>query len=973
MKKFLILMLFLAQHIVFSQSVVINEVMSSNSSTIYDEDGDASDWLELYNSSLGQVDISGYYLSDDSLDIKKWQFGNAVMESGDHLIIFASNKNMKNIYWHTNFKISASGEEVILSDSSGTIIDRVYVPASLSDVSYGRISDGATSWIFQEPSPGSANTGKEIQDFSDSVSVSLPGGFYPSAVSVELSADTSNIYYTLDGSDPDTTSLKYTDPINISETTVLKAISKRANHLASPTMYESYFINEETDLPVISLITDPNNLFDPDSGIYTNYTMDWERAAHVEFFDDDKNLGFSENCGIEIFGNQSAEWPQKSISVKFKDPYNSSSLEYPLFPGFWLTTFKSFVLRNAGNDFQYTHIRDAVMQALVKDLDIDYQEYRPATSFINGEYWGIYNIREKINEHYIANRHGVDPDNIDMLENNMEVVHGDSLSYQKLIDYISTNDMTTDAAYAYIDSVIDLNECLLYFASQVYYDNLDWPGTNIKFWRERSASGKWRWLLFGTEFGFGLYAHGAWEDHVAFTFSPVETRYSNPPWSTLLQRKLVENPTIRNRFINQIADLLNTNFKSERVTEIINKIADHISSEITKHRARWSISGENLDKMTTFAEDRPAYMRDHLRNYFSCGENGTLTINATTGGSVQLNTLNLETSNMPFSGIYFQDNEVHLKAIPVSGSKFVGWSGDVTSSDDSISLSVTNSTNIQANFSVDSSTAGEIVINEINYNSADDFDPGDWIELFNTTNKPVDISGWYYSDSDDNHKFYFPEETIIDSSGYLVVVENDSAFTSLFPDVQNYIGETGFGLSGSGEFMKLVDDKEQIVDSLTYDDKLPWPVEADGEGATLELIDAYSDNSIGENWQASTGHGTPGMANSVIIPTAENENSKVPKEFFLLQNYPNPFNPVTTISYDLPTAGQVSLKVYDILGKEIAELVNEEKTVGRYSVKWDASKFASGMYFYRISVSARLSQDGQTGNFIQTKKMILIK
>src|SRR3972149_2120634 len=146
------------------------------------------------------------------------------------------------------------------------------------------------------------------------------------------------------------------------------------------------------------------------------------------------------------------------------------------------------------------------MQTLVKDLDIDYLEYRPATSFINGEYWGIYNIREKINEHYIANRHGVDPDNIDLLENNMKVIQGDSL--------------------------IDLDECILYFAAQAYYDNLDCPGTNIKFWRERSASGKWRWILFGVEFGFGLYAHGPWEDHIAFMFSPVETRYSNPPWAT---------------------------------------------------------------------------------------------------------------------------------------------------------------------------------------------------------------------------------------------------------------------------------------------------------------------------------------------------------------------------------------------------------------------------------------------------------
>jgi len=497
MNKFLLLILFVTPYFIFPQGIMINEIMSSNHSTIFDEYGEASDWIELYNNSSLQINLEGYFLSDDSLNINKWRFGNAIIEPGEYLIVFASDKDTNIQYWHTNFKLNASGEKIILSDTSSSIIDQVDIPASISDVSYARISDGSLPWVFQDPSPDSENIGAEIMGYADSVSVSLPGGFYSSSVSVELTAGASEIFYTLDGSDPDSGSLKYSGQININETTVLKAISKKEKHLLSPTIYRSYFIDVDTDLPVISLISDPYNLFDPDSGIYTYYTMDWERPAHVEFFEDDKSLGFSENCGIEIYGSQSAEWPQKSITVKFKNDYGVSNIEYPLFPDFDVTTFKAFVLRNAGNDFQYTHIRDAVMQTLVKDLDIDYLEYRPATSFINGEYWGIYNIREKINEHYIANRHGVDPDNIDLLENNMTVIQGDSLSYRQLIDYISTNDMTTDAAYAYLDSVIDLDECILYLAAQSYYDNMDWPGTNIKFWRERSTPGKWRWILFG--------------------------------------------------------------------------------------------------------------------------------------------------------------------------------------------------------------------------------------------------------------------------------------------------------------------------------------------------------------------------------------------------------------------------------------------------------------------------------------------
>ncbi len=983
MKKFLIIILFFTTDLLFSQSVVINEVMSSNDTTIYDEDDDASDWIEFYNYGSDAVNLKGCYLSDDSLNIEKWQFGNAGIEPGEYLIVFASDKDTFINYWHTNFKISASGEGIIFSDSNGVIIDRVDVPASLTDVSYARLSDGSLPWIFQLPSPGSENTGNIIKDYSDSVHVSLPGGFYSSAVSVELSADSGNIYYTLDGGDPDTNSSKYSGPINISKSSVLKALSTKADHLPSPTVYESYFINEETDLPVISLISDPYNLFDYNYGIYAdgpgwtpdppnygaNFWMDWERPAHIQFFDDDKNPGFSEDCGIAMYGAWTRSYPQKSFSVKFKDPYNSSSLEYPLFPGFEVTTFKSFILRNSGNDFYYTHIRDAMMQNLIKDLDIDYLEYRPAVAYINGEYWGIYNIREKISEHYIANRHGIDPDNIDMLEGNMEVINGDNLDYSELIDYITNNDMSTDAALDYISSKIDLDNCLLYFAAEVYYNNQDWPSNNIKYWRERSENGKWRWILYDLDFGFNLYeTNGQAEDHLYYLLSGIETRPgSNPPWSTLLPRKLTENSVIKNKFINLIADLLNTNFKSERVVNIINEMRDHIANEAVKHRQLWGLSQNTADshiqQMIKFAQERPGYLRGFVRNFFNSGSDGKITVNVTEGGKIKLNSLYLDNSDSPWSGTYFSSNPVTVKAIAAKGYKFDGWSGSITSNEDSITISVSSSSNLQASFSIDSSLAGDIVINEINYNSSEDFESGDWIELYNRSNHSINVSWWYYSDSDDNHKFILPEGTVMEPGEYLVLVENDSSFTLRFPDIKNYLGETGFGLSGSGEFMKLVDSEGQIIDSLTYDDKSPWPEEADGNGSSLELIDAGRDNSIAGNWNASKEHGTPGRINSSVVTKVEKDVNTIPKEFSLHQNYPNPFNPTTNISFELPFPSKVKVNVYNQLGQLIATIADREYSAGTHQLYFNAGNLASGIYYYRI----------KAGSYIQTKKMILIK
>jgi hypothetical protein len=210
--------------------------MSSNDKTIRDEDGNASDWIELYNGDSESVNLSGFFLSDDSLEIDKWQFGNAVIEPGGYLIVFASDKDKFGTYWHTNFKISDSGEEVILSDSNGTVVDLIWVPAAESDISYGRVSDGALAWMLQEPTPGAANSGQPFQRLAEPVNFSPAAGYFPAPISVSLTANGNRIFYTLDGSAPDTTDPEYTAPLTISTTTVVKAISIRQGYLPGRVM-----------------------------------------------------------------------------------------------------------------------------------------------------------------------------------------------------------------------------------------------------------------------------------------------------------------------------------------------------------------------------------------------------------------------------------------------------------------------------------------------------------------------------------------------------------------------------------------------------------------------------------------------------------------------------------------------------------------------------------------------------------------
>lgn len=260
-----------------------------------------------------------------------------------------------------------------------------------------------------------------------------------------------------------------------------------------------------------------------------------------------------------------------------------------------------------------------------------------------------------------------------------------------------------------------------------------------------------------------------------------------------------------------------------------------------------------------------------------------------------------------------------------------------------------------------------IVINEINYNSADnEFDPDDWVELYNPTSETISIGLWEFKDENDDHVFTIAEDVSLAADQYLVLCNNTVSFTALFPDVENYVGDLGFGLSGGGELIRLFDSSGVLVDAVEYDDSDPWPEEPDGNGPTLELINPNMDNALAENWSASSGYGSPGSLNSSYMSNEDEVLTST--EFILNNNYPNPFNPVTTISYTLPQAALVRMTIYDLLGRQVKSLLHEYQTPGYKSLQWNATndlgrQVAAGVYLYMI----------HAGEFTQTKKMVLMK
>lgn len=874
---------------------------------------------------------------------------------------------------HTNFKVDSKGEIIYLTDNQGVILDEVNPGNLPNDVSYGRYPDGASNWYYySKTTPGAPNNDSGYQRVGSCVYFSWPGGLYDSPVTLELTPDnpSSTIYYSLDGSVPTESSLVYSGPIYINATKVVRVRSIDTDALDSPIMTNTYIVGQQHNLAVIALTTAPENLWDADSGIYVmgknasfelpfygaNFWEDWEKPVHIEFFELDGQTGFSMDAGMKIFGGWSRTKPQKSLALFARRKYGYKEIDYQVFPELPIEKFQALVLRNSANDWEYTMFRDAMMQSLVEGANIDLQAYRPAVVYLNGAYWGIHNIREKLNEHYIASHYNIDLDNLDLLENRSVPIEGDSEHYNALENYISTHDLSIPSNYEYIQSQMDIQNFIDYQTAQIFFDNRDWPGNNLKYWREKKSTGRWRWILYDTDFGFGLYNPKAYElNTLEFATATNGPEWPNPPWSTLFLRKLLENEEFKITFVNRFADLLNTNFKSDRAYQNIGYFKNLIESEMLNHFERWkeglgwyslNVWYYHIETLRTFAKFRPAYVTSHIIGKFHLNGVAIIKIkHLPETGKVRINSLYID--DEMWKGNYFKGLPVDLEAIPRLGYRFIEWQGIDNHNLNPVRVVPSEVMDITAVFEIDSGYTGEIVINEINYHSHPDFDSGDWVELYNALEIEKDLSGWIFRDSNAENQFVIPEGVVLKPGGFLILSNDTSKFGTQFQSAGDVCGNFEFNLSNSGETIMLYNHAGYLVDSVCYDDESPWPVGADGGGATLALIDPGLDNSKPENWGISSGYGTPGTPN--IISAIDDNRNIIPDKYSVGSNYPNPFNSATIIPLNVCHASDVKILIFNVNGQLVDNLFQGRLQPGNYDFHWKPTALLpSGVYFYQI-------------------------
>lgn len=617
----------------------------------------ASDWVELHNSTGSAVSLGGYGLSNNPKNPAKWVFPDISIEPGEYLLLYATGsadkaqkKNLK-----LNFCISSTGEALFFFDPNGKLIDKLSAGRMKSGQSYGR--DGSDNrFYYAEPTPGAQN-GKGYEGITQLPAFSVTPGIYDNAVTVAITAgEGETIRYTTDCTTPNASSEVYSGELSISKNSVIRAAAFRDGYLSGDVATATYLFRGDGvnhALPVVTLVTDPDNLwnsktgiyatgdqFDPDAASYadtlksatyyqakfaTEEQVDtiWEKPAAFSLFDDNGKQVFTQNVGIRIAGSFGRGRAQKGFNVIARKEYGKGSMEYPFFDNRPYTEYKAVVLRAGAQDQNRSKIRDELASGLLEGTDINilYQAYRPTVLYLNGEYWGVYFMKEKRNRFFVA-QHENTENNVDLAigKGFKQRSYGDNSDWVSLYEYATSHDLSSAEAYAYVSERMDVDSFRDYMIAEIYNGNTD----TYNFQYYRLKGGKWKFIFYDFCWGFQSPGHETLAFRMGKTPSDV--------CSAKLFAAMLQNKGWRDSFCRRFGELLNTAFAPERVSALIEELYGYVEPEIKREREKFNkdtfmgVKQPNtnlgtyegfqseISKLRDFAQRRPEELKRQLQS-----------------------------------------------------------------------------------------------------------------------------------------------------------------------------------------------------------------------------------------------------------------------------------------------------------------------------------------------------------------------
>lgn len=827
------------------------------------------------------------------------QIHNCSNESSDligiPILSIGYSDNVSNVNALSKYLDLPCGKSLTLDASSDTlflmkgdkIIDSISWKNLPVDVSIGRsTTDYKTTYYFSTTTPRSANSGAMyVAKTLSKPKLDMPAGVYEDEISVNAYSSDKHVIlrYTTNGDEPTTSSSLVTGAIHLSNNANIKVKAFRDGYLPSATMIASYLFLPDITLPIASLTIKRDDFFNYKTGIYVtgpnasseepyygaNYWQDWERPVHLDFFNEDGECVVSQDLGCKIGGNWSRAHPQKTLKLYARDQYGKDKIEYQFYKDKPISSFHMILLRNSGNDFNHTQMRDGLISVLAREMDIDRQAYQPAVVYINGEYYGIQNVREKQNEHYIAENYGYDKDDIDIVKNGWEVQNGSDDHYWEMRDFIEDNDMSYAPFYEKAKELLDIPSYIDYYVLETYIVNEDWPSNNFACWHSRSQNTPWRYLLFDCDFGFGIWDLNGKvnKNMLQWCTATNSDHYANTPDATALLRSLMRSPEFRRDYMNATADRLNTTLSPKNVRTKIDSVYNLIKEEMPSHIALWGYNWQEgwFDEMKSFGQRREAIMRQQTEEFFSTNGSYKLTLNLSEqgAGKIHLNTIDVKT--FPWSGSYFNNNTIFLTAIPNPGYEFVRWEGAVNSTEQAITVTTAEATSLTAVFNYVGNEP-QIRFTEVYYHTFQDGET-EWIEVLNEGETAVDLSNWNIIIDRCNQSFTIPVGTTIPAGSMFVLANEANAFHKQYQnEEQNFaLGNLNMKFPKDFATITLQDQNGYTIARMSYSDEQIYTLKADGYGYSYELDETGV-------WRSYTYGGTPMKTASAL----EENNFKNP-------------------------------------------------------------------------------------------------
>ena len=668
--------------------VRINEVSSTNG-IVKDEFGDSPDWVELKNTGEEPVLLGNYYLSDDESDLFKWNFPNVVLDPNAYLVVYSEDENPSSI--HFNFGLSSDGETIYLSRLPLGLEQSLAVPQLRADDTFGFDESLNGYFYFGSATPNAQNTSDPKTGYSSDFELPLNGGFYADPITIDFSdlCPSGQIHVTTTGKFP-TEQDSLAQNFEVKSTSVLKGICVEDGKLPSNTSTSTFLFNETNALPIIALSLEGDSLFNDSTGLYmpgpdvdsiwpffgANYWSDRQLKVSFEYFEN-QELILDQEVDLRIHGGKgSRNKPQRPFRLTARKRYGKEFIEHAFFeekPN--VDKFKHIILRNSGSDFLVSNFRDGFWHQLVlkSNLDVEVLAFQPAVVLLNGVYWGVMNIRERVSEHYISENHEISTEEIIITEKQLEPVLGDTIHFYNFKELAINSDLSIDENYSAVADQLDIASYLDYFSTEIFSGNLDWPANNIKYWKESPTSGKWRYIMFDLDTTIEL-----------FPFVPIDADvffhiFVDKEWSvnSKIFMSLLENSEFKRNFINRLADLMNTSFSEKHLQEVLDELDAEFSGQKFPHFGRWF---GNLDTYVFNTEElfpeffsvRKGFVQEHVIEHFEVDHTVELDFQVypENAGTIHINTI---TPELPFTGDYFNGNAIDLKAIPEGNSTFLKW------------------------------------------------------------------------------------------------------------------------------------------------------------------------------------------------------------------------------------------------------------------------------------------------------------